>query len=72
VFVVVECSDQQQRQLMLNEIGLLNVRINDMVSQLNRTVNMLLETNQKLTAELQQLKASKDNTNVKAEKTKPL
>jgi len=64
--VTTENNDQQQ--LMMNEIGLLNVRINDMMNQLNKTVNMLLEANQKLTAELQQLKAEND---IKIDKTKP-
>jgi hypothetical protein len=64
---MVENNNQQQQQMM-SEIGLLNMRINDMMNQLNKTVNMLLEANQKLTAELQQLKAE---DNVKTEKTKP-
>ncbi|MCL2642618.1 MAG: hypothetical protein FWD52_03780 [Candidatus Bathyarchaeota archaeon] len=64
--MTTENNDQQQ--LMMNEIGLLNVRINDMMNQLNKTVNMLLEANQKLTAELQQLKAEND---IKIDKTKP-
>jgi len=60
--------NNNQQQLMMNEVGLLNVRINDMMSQLNKTVNMLLDVNQKLMVELQQLKGASD---VKTEKVNP-
>jgi regulator of replication initiation timing len=53
---------------LMNEIGLLNMRINDFMNQLNKTVKVLLDENQKLTAEIQQLKGE---GNVKAEKKQP-
>ncbi|MDR0470718.1 MAG: hypothetical protein LBH79_03185 [Nitrososphaerota archaeon] len=43
---------------ILNEIGLLNVRINDLMNQLNRTVQLLLDENKKLNQENIQLKSS--------------
>jgi hypothetical protein len=53
---------------LMNEIGLLNMRINDFMNQLNKTVKVLLDENQKLVAEVQQLKGE---GNVKAEKKQP-
>jgi len=50
---------------LMNEISLLNVRMNDLINQLSRTVKMLLDENQKLTVEIQQLKGA---DNIKAEK----
>jgi hypothetical protein len=41
---------------ILNEIGLLNVRINDLMNQLNKTIQLLLDENKKLTQELAQHK----------------
>jgi regulator of replication initiation timing len=49
-------NNNQHQQMLLNEVNLLNVRINDLLNQLNRTVRLLFEENQKLTVELQQLK----------------
>jgi len=49
-------TENKQQQIM-NEMNLLNVRINDLFNQLNRTVGLLFEENQKLVAELEQLKS---------------
>ena len=56
---------ESDNQVVMNEIGLLNVRLNDMMNQLNRTVKVLLDENQRLTAELQQAKGT---DNAKSEK----
>lgn len=53
--------------MMLNEVNLLNVRVNDLLNQLYRTVRMRFEENQKLVAELQQLKSEQS---INKEKTK--
>jgi regulator of replication initiation timing len=58
-------SDNNQ---VMNEVGLLNLRINDFMNQLNKTVKVLLDENQKLTAEVQQLKGE---GNVKTAKKQP-
>jgi hypothetical protein len=52
----------------MQQIGLLNLRLNDMMNQLNMTVKVLLDENQKLAAEVQQLKGE---NNTKTEKRKP-
>jgi regulator of replication initiation timing len=57
----------ENNQQLMNEIGMLNMRLNDMMNQLNRTVKMLLDENQRLATELQQLK---EEGNAKAEKKK--
>jgi|GEM_PF-4955730 len=44
---------------------MLNLCINDLMNQFNKTVKVLLDENQKLTAEIQQLKGA---DNIKAEK----
>jgi len=41
---------------IMNEIGVLNIRINDLMSQLNKTIQLLLDENKKLTQENAQLK----------------
>jgi len=41
---------------IMNEIGVLNIRINDLMSQLNKTVQLLLDENKKLSQELAQHK----------------
>ena len=48
-------AENNQQQLM-NEVNLLNVRVNDLLRQLNRTISLLFEENQRLATELQQLK----------------
>ncbi|MDR0372563.1 MAG: hypothetical protein LBI79_03240 [Nitrososphaerota archaeon] len=53
---------------IMQQIGLLNLRLNDMMNQLNMTVKVLLDENQKLAAEVQQLKGE---NNTKTEKRKP-
>ena len=42
--------------MLFNKVNLLNVCINDLLSQLNRTVKLLFEENQRFTVELQQFK----------------
>ena len=59
--------NNSQQQMMLNEVNLLNVRVNDLLNQLYRTVRMRFEENQKLVAELQQLKSEQS---INKEKTK--
>jgi hypothetical protein len=59
--------NNNQQQMLLNEVNLLNVRINDLLNQLTRTVRLLFEENQKFATELHQLKG--DNS-VKTEKIK--
>jgi len=56
---------------ILNEIGLLNLRINDLLNQLNRTVQLLLDENKKLSQENVQLKTPTASAGVSAEPAKP-
>jgi len=50
---------------IMNEIGVLNIRINDLMSQLNKTVQLLLDENKKLAQENTQLKTSSSSNPVK-------
>jgi len=59
---------ENNNPVVMNEIGMLNMRLNDMMNQLNRTVKVLLDENQKLATELQQLK---EEGNTKTEKKTP-
>jgi len=54
--VIEKNSSQQLQQMLFNKVNLLNVCINDLLSQLNRTVKLLFEENQRFTVELQQFK----------------
>ncbi|MCL2360058.1 MAG: DIP1984 family protein [Candidatus Bathyarchaeota archaeon] len=57
---------------IMNEIGLLNVRLNDLILQLNKTIQVLLEENKKLSQELAQHKTSTPPAaGVSAEPVKP-
>jgi len=56
---------------IMNEIGVLNIRINDLMSQLNKTVQLLLEEHKKLSQELAQIKTSTASAVVSAEPVKP-
>jgi len=60
---------------IMNEIGVLNIRINDLMSQLNKTVQLLLDENKKLSQENAQLKTptptSTASAGVSAEPAKP-
>ena len=42
--------------MLLNEVDLLNMRITDLLNQLNQVVRVLFEENQRLTAEFDQIK----------------
>jgi len=43
---------------VMQEIGMLNLRINDMMTQLNKTLKAFMDENQRLTVENQKLKDS--------------
>jgi len=63
--------EQQQKQnpqvspVMQQELGKLNVRLVDLLEQINTVINVLFVENQKLAAELEQLKKS---NSIRAEK----
>jgi len=56
---------------IMNEIGLLNVRLNDLLNQLNKTITLLLDENKKLSQELAQHKTPTASVVVLAEPVKP-
>jgi len=49
-------NSRQHQQMLLNEVDLLNMRITDLLNQLNQVVRVLFEENQRLTAEFDQIK----------------
>ena len=59
--MVENTNNNPQQQMLLNEVNLLNMRINDLLNQLSRTVKLLFEENQRLATELEQLKSGESN-----------
>jgi regulator of replication initiation timing len=56
---------ENKQQQITNEIGLLNVRINDLMTQLNTTLKTIMDENTTLRKELDDLKAKQEKTNSK-------
>jgi regulator of replication initiation timing len=51
---------ENKQQQITNEIGLLNVRINDLMTQLNTTIKTLMDENATLQKEINDLKAKQE------------